>query len=185
MLTLSNVTFSYKSTPVLKDFDFALHGNTRLCLFGPSGCGKTTLLRLIAGLEKPQKGSVTANGKCSFVFQEDRLVPTLTVAENIALVGGNPEILDRFGLADCKDELPAALSGGMRRRVAIARALAYGGDLLLLDEPFNGLDAENKRLAAQIILEYFKDKPLLLVSHDPEDAALLGAELFYMQKASD
>ncbi len=182
MIELKNVTFAYQKTPVLQDFNLTLQGAQHLCLFGPSGCGKTTLLRLIAGLEKPQKGTVTLNGVCSVVFQEDRLVPTLTVAENIALVGGDPAILEKFGLGECKNDLPAALSGGMRRRAAIARALAYGGDILLLDEPFNGLDAEIKKAAAALFIVHFKDKPLILVSHDPEDAALLEAELYYLNK---
>lgn len=175
---LKNVTFHYGGAPVLQNFNFSLEGNRHICLFGPSGCGKTTILRLLAGLEKPQTGSVTVLGRISMVFQEDRLVPTLSVAENIALVGGNPAILGELGLADVANELPRSLSGGMRRRVAIARALAYGGDLLLLDEPFNGLDAENKARAARMIMMQYKNKPLILVSHDPGDAELLAAEIY-------
>ena len=122
------------------------------------------------------------------VFQEDRLLPWLTLADNVCLPlpkekrDEAKKLLNEIGLAESADKYPAAVSGGMRRRVALVRALAYAGDALLLDEPFNGLDAENRALAAAMVRREFLDrgKPVLLISHIPEDAELLNAEIVYM-----
>ncbi len=185
MIKLQNITFAYTDKTVLKDFSFTLGKADRLALMGPSGCGKTTLLRLIMGLEKPQSGAITGRKRpVAAVFQEDRLLPHLTVLENAALAGGDLEnaarILAALGLGEELQSKPESLSGGMRRRVAIARALCTPSSLLILDEPFNGLDDTTKKHTAQIILQEWKGA-ILAVTHLPEEAALLEAKIIKMQ----
>ena len=135
----------------------------------------STLLRLIAGLEQPQAGAVQGTEQLRFawVFQQDRLLPWATVWQNVALAGDlqtAKRYLTNLGLEDQLQQYPSALSGGMARRAAIARALSYGGDVVLLDEAFNGLDLQNQQIAAQLLCERF---PLrLLVTHRLEEASL-------------
>ena len=181
-IDLKNISFSYGRKLILKDFNLSVKDGECICLLGASGCGKTTTIRLIAGLETPQSGIIdTHEGKISIVFQEDRLLPWATALQNISLPLTDTDksiakkMLEQVGLSDCFDLLPEEMSGGMCRRVAIARSLAFGGDILLLDEPFNGIDAENKRSLAKLILELFCDKTIILITHIAEDAKLLGA----------
>ncbi|MBQ7288582.1 MAG: ATP-binding cassette domain-containing protein [Clostridia bacterium] len=178
MISLQKVCFSYGENTVLRDFDLTLHAGQTLCLYGPSGCGKTTVLRLIAGLITPDSGSVSVKGKVSMVFQEDRLVPYLTIKENLLAVAEHSDVLQTLGLGEYENANISDLSGGMARRVAIARAISYGGDILLLDEPFNGLDEKNKQIAAAQIKKHFKGKCIVMVSHQKEDIALMDAEIF-------
>lgn len=183
MIQLTNVTFSYPATPVLSDFSLTVGAGERVCLSGASGCGKTTVLRLIAGLETPQSGTVQVCGKLAYVFQENRLLSWLTPRENIRLVAPATDadaLLASVGLSQAGDKPVGQLSGGMRRRVAIARALAMQADVLLLDEPFNGLDDDAAALAAREILQVYGDKTVVLVSHHPRDAELLGTKVFKM-----
>ena len=177
MIKFKNVSFSYGKTPVLKDFNLSVLPGEIVCLFGASGCGKTTVLKLIAGLLTANRGEVSVNGKVSIVFQENRLIPNLTAKENILAVTDTYDSLKALGLDAYCDTKPEDLSGGMARRVAIARAINYGGDILLLDEPFNGLDQENKKLAASLIKEKFKGKTIVMVSHLKEDIELLDAKI--------
>lgn len=184
MIKLDNITFAYEEKTVLKDFSFTLEKADRVALMGPSGCGKTTLLRLIMELEKPQSGAVFGLPRpIAAVFQEDRLLAHLNILENVALAGQNKEnaarILTALGLGEELENKPSALSGGMRRRVAIARALCTPSALLILDEPFNGLDDATKKQTAQIILQEWKGA-ILAVTHLPEEAELLGAKIFKM-----
>lgn len=179
---MKNVSFSYGDKQILKDFNLSVKDGECICLLGPSGCGKTTVLRLISGILSPQTGTIeTFGGKISIVFQEDRLLPWETASENISLPLLSKDksiakkMLDNVNLTDSGELFPHEMSGGMCRRVAIARALAFGGDILLLDEPFNGIDEENKRSLAKLILELFNDKTIVLITHIAEDAKLLGA----------
>lgn len=181
MIRLQNVDFAYGDKPVLQNFSLSVPAGRTLCLFGPSGCGKTTLLRLIAGLLVPDAGAVTVNGRVSMVFQENRLIPYLTVRENLLAVAGRAEALQTLGLVGYENARVSDLSGGMARRVAIARAVSYGGDILLLDEPFTGLDAQNKRAAAECVRSAFAGKTILLVSHQSEDIALMQAEILRLE----
>ena len=182
MIALKNVDFSYGGKAVLKNFELTVENGEAICLCGPSGCGKSTVLKLIAGLIAPKHGKITADGKVSMVFQEDRLIPRLNIKENIAAVADGENYLEALGLNEAAEKLPKELSGGMARRAAIARALAFGGDILLLDEPFNGIDSENKKKAAELILNRFNGKSILLVSHNDEDIALLKARKIEMPK---
>ena len=182
MIDMRGVSFSYGDKRVLQSFNLQVAAGQTICLFGPSGCGKTTVLRLIAGLLAPDAGTVQVNGRVSMVFQENRLIPSLTVEENILAVASRADALQALGLGGYENARISDLSGGMARRVAIARAVSYGGDILLLDEPFSGLDAENRRIAADCIRSAFKGKSILLVSHQPEDIELMQAEIVPLVK---
>ena len=177
-IRLENVTVRFGERRVLDGLcaTIPLVGTT--VVTGPSGCGKTTLMRVLMGLQKPDAGIVTglAGQKLAAVFQEDRLLPWLTALENVALVSNAEtaaKTLAALGLGEALSSKPAALSGGMKRRTAIARALAFDGDVLLLDEPFTGLDDTARAVAAQTLLA--SGKPIVLVTHSAEEATLLHA----------
>ena len=153
----------------------------KIWLSGPSGCGKTTLIKLILGLLKPQKGEINlGNLTPSVVFQENRLLPFYTVMQNIELVGGDKEkakeILLALGIGETENLYPSSLSGGMKRRAAIARALSIPFNLLILDEPFNGIDEKNLQSACDCINKFAADKTVILITHNPEEAELLGTK---------
>lgn len=180
MITLSHVDVSFGDKAVLRDFSLSLPGSGIVCLSGPSGCGKTTLLRVLGGLEKPQRGQVIGRRKTAAVFQEDRLLPWFSIERNLTAAAGISAReaalwLQRVGLERESESLPGSLSGGMRRRVAIARALAAKSQLLLLDEPFAGLDEKARTQIYPWIQAAAKEKPVVLVTHHLEEAAELGA----------
>ena len=182
MLKIDNISFSYGEKQILKDFSLNIENNKRYWIFGESGSGKTTLVRLILGLEVPQSGTIIKphDLKPSVVFQENRLLPFKTALQNILLVEGNRQAaidnLKALGLEKETNTPVNQLSGGMKRRVAIARALSVNFDFLILDEPFTGLDNENVKIAIERILNVAGEKPILLVTHSPEEAELLGAK---------
>lgn len=181
-MEIQNVTVRFDEKLVLDQFSLTIPKSGVLCLFGPSGCGKTTLLRVISGLQAPEAGQLSCRPSVSAVFQEDRLLPWLSIQKNITTAAGvSRETADlwlqRVGLGAEKKQLPANLSGGMQRRVAVARALAAKSDILLLDEPFNGVDEETKKLLYPLILEAAENKPVILVTHHRQEAQALGAEI--------
>ena len=147
---------------------------------GPSGCGKTTLLRIISGLDRKYTGSVTGVPKeISYLFQEDRLLPWLTLKQNVEFVlwdvldhksasESAQQMIDAVKLSGHENKPPADLSGGMQRRTALARAFCYPGSLLLLDEPFKGLDARLKIDMIELFDKLFikTKKTVVIVSHD-------------------
>lgn len=197
MLSLQSVYKSFGSAAVMKDFSLVLNPGSIHCLFGPSGCGKTTLMRMLAGLITPDRGSMTGveGGETAFVFQEDRLLPWLTARENVSLVlesrrsrrqaaAAAAACLAQVGLGAFLDAYPEELSGGMKQRAAIARALAYGGGTLLLDEPFKGLDHSLRLELMELVLDRFtagEARTVVMVTHDP-DEALYMADTVYMLK---
>ena len=188
MIALDNISFSYGDNLVLDKFSLTVGDGECVCLSGASGCGKTTVTRIVMGLEKPNGGSVTAPKKVSCVFQEDRLLSHLNLQKNIRLVIKESQyaladgLLEKVGLGDYLEMPISELSGGMKRRAAIVRALAYGGDILILDEAFNGIDTENKAIICDIIKREFLDKgkSVLMITHIPEDAAMLQARIVNM-----
>lgn len=172
MIMLKNVSVAFEERQILKDFSLTLPDKGIVLITGPSGCGKTTLTRLILGLRTPDSGSVDTDGaKIAAVFQEDRLIQSLSALENVALVSDKSEAdrrLSEMRLTDAEFLCPDELSGGMKRRVAIARALAYGGDVLLLDEAFNGIDEDLARDILSSVTEEYKDRLIIAVTHQPE-----------------
>ena len=169
MISVSNITVYFAEKTVLDGFSLAVPEQGITALSGPSGCGKTTLLRVLAGLQKPQAGTASLPGPVSLLFQEDRLLPWRTVGQHITDVlpkarrGEAGRWLELVELAGEQARYPAQLSGGMGRRLALARCLACGGALLLLDEPFAGVDAQRAgRILARIRA---LGTPVLLTSH--------------------
>ncbi len=179
MIRINDLSFSYGDKQIFDRLTLTLPEKGAVCLMGKSGCGKSTLLKLIAGLLVPDSGSITGTEgvKTAFVFQEDRLLPGRSALENVTLVSSRESAalwLRKFGITD-PDALPDMLSGGMQRRVALARAMAYGGELLILDEPFKGLD---EALREKVINEIRGVFPLTVVStHDSSDAEDLNASV--------
>lgn len=179
-IMLDRVTFAYGRVPVLREVSLTLPERGVVCLWGASGCGKTTVLRLLAGLERPQGGRVLRPERVSVMFQEDRLLPWRTAAENVSIAAGCPPEqatawLRRLGIdGEQAGAMPSALSGGQCRRAALARALAYESDLLLLDEPFTGMDPDTMKKAAALLKERCGEKVVLLATHDQEAIQELG-----------
>lgn len=175
-VALRHVSMAFGEKRIFSDLNltFAMPGH--YAILGPSGRGKTTLLRLIAGLERPQQGEILLprHTRIAFCFQEDRLLPFRTVAQNVALVCGSQTLaqawLERVGLGHEGGSYPASLSGGMKRRAALARALAFDADILLMDEPFRALDGETHAQMRALVREAAHDKLLILVTHDESDA---------------
>ena len=172
MIKLENISVSFGEKKVLDNFSFSFPDSGVVLITGASGSGKTTLAKLILGTLNADSGKVETNGyKFSVVFQEDRLIPTLTAFENVELISNKDEALTRLKevkLEDSESKYPQELSGGMKRRVAIARALAYGGDVLLLDEAFAGIDDLLSVVIIGKICEEYKDKLIIAISHRPE-----------------
>lgn len=185
-ITLRSVTKRYGSHTVLDGVGLVLEPGTVTALTGPNGVGKTTLARLLLGLETPDVGSIAGlDGlRRAAVFQEDRLCGHLDAVANVRLVlersqrGVAEAELKLVGLEQADLSKPVReLSGGQRRRVAIARALAVGADLVVLDEPFTGLDADTKPAVMDYVRERLAGRTAVLITHDPVEAELLGARV--------
>ena len=172
MIKIQNLTKTMSHRLLFENLSFAIEKTGLYAITGPSGIGKTTLLRIIMGLESADSGTITGTENLRFspVFPEDRLIPTKTALENAAFAKDDKQkaasLLERLGLSENLHKYPDELSTGMKRRVSLARALVYEGDILILDEPFSGLDEKNKENMLDILFEYSKKLPVLLVSHD-------------------
>lgn len=177
-MVCKELTVSFGDKAVLDRFSLQIPDRGVTALSGPSGCGKTTLIQVLAGLERPQGGTVAGITPTALLFQDDRLLPWRTVEQHLTDVlprerwGDVPALLALAELEGEEKTRPAALSGGMSRRLALARCLALDARLYLLDEPFAGVDLPR----ALRILERLKalPAPVLLVSHEPEILAHAG-----------
>lgn len=188
VLELENISFSYdEGTLLLKDISFSLEKNEFLSIVGSSGCGKSTIIKLIAGIEKADKGKIKGL-TTGYMPQRDLLLPWRTVLENIMLPvelkkkdkeeGKKKAIayLEKLHLAEYKGKLPYELSGGMRQRVSFLRTLLTEADILLLDEPFSALDAITKEYLQKWLLDTLKefDKSIIFITHDINEALFLS-----------
>ncbi len=180
-IQINNLTKKYGDKVVFDNYTNTFDFNGILLIKGVSGLGKTTLMRLIAGLEKADKGEIKKDVKSiSFMFQEDRLIPFVSVLKNLTAVCSEKKALyylKLMGLENEKDNSPLSLSGGMRRRVALARALCFESELVILDEPFKGLDEELKATICEIIKEESEKRDFIIISHNNQDAELLNAKI--------
>ena len=185
-VTVEHLWKSYGGEPVLRDVSFAAGDGQATCVMAPSGAGKTTLLRILLGLEVPDEGRVVQPKGCRWaaVFQEDRLLEQLDAMGNLRFALG-PELdgaeaaalLEELGLGSAAGKPVREFSGGMKRRLALARALLASFDALALDEPFTGLDRENRDRCLACIRRRTAGKIVLLVTHDPLDAEGLDANI--------
>ena len=183
-LVMDQVSFQFSAELILDKLTFQLPEQGIIGIFGPSGCGKTTFLHLLAGLLQPGAGQVSRlrRDRIGMVFQEDRLIPWLTNEANLSLAGLTRQQiqtwLNRVELDKQGARYPDDLSGGMRRRIALARALAFDCDLLLLDEPFQGMDTELKKRLYPLICHAAENKPVLMVSHDTQELGQLAGMIY-------
>lgn len=183
MILCEHLSLSFGEKTVLEDFSLKIPDRGIIALQGPSGCGKTTLLRILAGLEQPQAGTLKdiSPQQTALLFQDDRLLPWRTARQQLTDVLPRsrweevPRLLELVELSGEEQAYPGQLSGGMGRRLALARCLALEAKLYLLDEPFAGLDLPR----ALRILERLRtwEAPILLVSHEPELLAKADAVL--------
>ncbi len=187
-IVIDHLSKRFGEKEVIKDFSARIKEGSVTSLMAPSGWGKTTLLRIIAGLEKSDEGRIEGleNKKISMVFQEDRLCGNLSPISNIRFVCNGKvqekQIYEELEKAGLKGEelVPARnLSGGMKKRVALVRALMVPFDVLILDEPFDGLDDKNKRKMINYVKEKSKGKTVILVTHEKKEAEAMGGEIIH------
>lgn len=189
-VTVSHVSKAFQGQQVLSDVSFVFEEGQIYCLMGASGSGKTTFFRILMGLEKADSGKVSGIKRISAVFQEDCLLEYCNAVDNVCLVlEGHAarrqaaEKLQRLLPGDCIYKPVRELSGGMRRRVALARAMLAESELLILDEPFTGLDGASKEQAFQFIRDFKAGRTLLFSTHDRADAEALGATICLLTRA--
>jgi iron(III) transport system ATP-binding protein len=207
-LRLVDISHAFDGKTVVREVSLTLRKNEIACLLGPSGCGKTTLLRLAAGLEPLQKGRVEIGGRrvadaatgldlqphtrrVGLMFQDYALFPHLTVSQNVRFgVAGTAEseawthaALARTGLSAWADAYPHTLSGGQQQRCALLRALAPHPEILLLDEPFSGLDADMRAQVREETIAFLRETGIttLIVTHDSEEAMISADRLLVMR----
>lgn len=189
---------------VLDNINLNIEDGELICLLGPSGCGKTTLLRLIAGLDKPNSGEIYDGDELvsgpskhrGFIFQQYSLFPWLTVLDNV-MFGLNlndnskeknlksaKRYLERVGLIDVANSYPHELSGGMKQRVAIIRSLLSHTPLLLMDEPFSAVDMQTRHKLQEQLIGVWKrfENTIIFVTHDVDEAVYLADRIVVMDK---
>ena len=173
-IIITDLCKTFDDNEVLKNVNITLKDNSIYCLMGTSGIGKTTLLRILMGLEHADSGCISGIDikSISCMFQEDRLIPYLSAIDNVRIVlrgkNNRDEIRNNLLsiLPDDSLDIPvSSLSGGMKRRVALARALSYPGKLIILDEPFTGLDKDTKLNVIDYILKMRNNRTLLIATH--------------------
>ena len=196
-IAINDKQYANSSSVVLKDIKFTVKPGEFVAIIGPSGSGKTTLLNMLSGLEEATTQKILCNAQpiedckelqLGYIFQQPRLMPWLTVQENIQLVLPTIQqtiishLLAQVGLKGKENYYPKQLSGGMQKRVAIARAFAVNPELILLDEPFNSLDAPTAAKLRLLLVELCKscNSTVILVTHDLSEAIYLADRIIFM-----
>lgn len=185
MIEIEGLSKSYGECAVYNNFSLSLEEGKTTCILGESGSGKTTLLNCIAGLTE-YTGKIT-RVKCSYIFQTPRLVPNLTVGGNLKLICNDENAVDaaleKVRLSDKKNAYPITLSGGQAQRAAIARAFLFGGDIILMDEPFSSLDLKLKREISSLFSQMIKEcgGTALFVTHDVDEAVALSDRIIILK----
>ncbi len=209
-IEIKNLTVNYtekkKSFTALKNVSFSIEEGEFVSVIGSSGCGKSTLLSILEGINSPTEGEILINGEPvtgtgpdrGVVFQHYSLFPWMTARKNVAFgikqVNKSAsraeryhladEFLEKVGLEQFKNKYPSQLSGGMQQRVAIARALAMDTDILLMDEPFGAIDAKNRTILQELLLELWENaeprKTVVFVTHDIDEAIFLSDKIVMM-----
>jgi NitT/TauT family transport system ATP-binding protein len=195
MIKVEHISKNFGSLKVFEDFTLEFPEGKITTILGPSGCGKTTLLNILAGLVKVDQGNLVTADNVSYLFQEPRLLPWLTIRQNIALVLQDKmsvkEINERvtvnliaIGLKEYGDYYPSQLSGGMRQRAAMARAFSYDAPLLLMDEPFKSLDIKTRFRLIDDFLKLWQKQPrtVITVTHDVKEAVRLGSRIVVLSE---
>lgn len=195
IIKLNNVSKNFCDMQVLKDVSFDINKDEILCIVGPSGCGKSTILNLLSGIGIQDKGEINKydNVNVSYVFQSPRLLPWRTIKENMEFILEDKfdknEIsrrieywLEAVELSNYNNLYPKQLSGGMKQRVALARAFSVSSNLLLMDEPFKGLDEPLKLRMIKLVFELWNREPkaIVFVTHDIKEALLLGHSIIVL-----
>lgn len=191
-IIISSLYKRFGEKRVLQDFSATLQGGGITVVMGPSGCGKTTLLQILMGFVRPDKGQLTGMPHYkSAVFQEDRLCEDFSAVSNVQLACGRKvsemEIvshLENLDLAGSLQQPVRELSGGMRRRVAIVRAMLAPADIVFLDEPFKGLDEQTRDKVLRYVLAQTRGRTVVAVTHSRGEAEALGGTLLRMPEAA-
>ena len=202
ILQVCNVSFGYEDTKIISNINLELKKNELISLLGVSGSGKSTLFNIIAGLLKPDEGSIIYKGEdisgktgiVSYAFQKDLLLPYMTIENNVALpllikkfkksdaIKRADEMLKEFKLDDYAGKYPNELSGGMRQRIALIRSYLFAKDIILLDEPFSALDAITKDEMHQWYLSMRQKYSIstIFITHDVDEAILLSDRIYIL-----
>lgn len=208
ILELKNISYAYHNlqgeTPALKDISFGVKEGEFVAIVGPSGCGKSTLLSIIAGLLKPEGGTIVVNNpdgslhypKVGYMLQHDHLFEWRTVYKNVILgleinhmmtperLAYVDKLLHDYELEKFKDKRPSELSGGMKQRAALIRTLAMGPELLLLDEPFSALDYQTRLMVSADICRLIRrtGKTVIIITHDLSEAISLADRIIVLSR---
>ena len=198
LIQLTNIHKQFDTQPVLHNFSLTIHPRDKFACMGPSGIGKTTISRLLLGLLSPDRGNITKSKPCSIaaVFQENRLCMDTDAITNVLFTAFPnaknktekqlailqiQSLFEQLDLTDYENKPVSQLSGGMQRRVALARALLTDSELLLLDEPFKGLDSALKEKVMQVTKELSKGRALFLITHEEAEAVFFECNLIQLK----
>lgn len=193
-IVISNLSKKYKDKLILKDIDLYVYDEEIVSIIGPSGCGKSTIFNILSNLTTSDSGEVDINGRFSYMYQKDLLLPYKNIMDNVSL----PLILkgekkkksyetvkpyfSTFGLEGYENKFPHELSGGMRQRVNFMRTFVNSSDIMLLDEPFGALDSITRASMQNWLLDIKKEikSTILLITHDIDEAIILSDRIYIL-----
>lgn len=191
LIEIKNICHKFGELSIIDNINFFIKDQEIVAILGPSGCGKSTLLRILSGLEDSTSGTITGiKGKIAFTFQDDRLLAWRNVWDNIKVVKDkeNKEkirtLIKDVGLEGFESYKPAQLSGGMKKRLGVARTFYYEGDLILMDEPFSGLDYYMRQDMSEMLLRVWNKnrQSILFVTHEIDEALKIADRILILSK---